>query len=280
METDAPATIPLDSAAYTLKVAGLMTMRLVRPPVLSMCPQSVSRYVNMQDKTWRLALHLIQLPEVQLAPSSPSSSTIAAALQVGAIRSSARLSNSPMACEQVKILRGGETPPILIHTFRNIRAVLGIQPGDHAEYEPVVSFPDGFWGSKLVSNVPIGDVYVECVIHCGNRVIGSSSTTTSRGATTEAKTPAASLQSHAMILRSTSTPMLRPRAASEGASGLQDTLGAYQTRGRSRQHHRVECLPLFDFKGRLITGTRELCLWPLDCTIQICQSAVSGCTQT
>ena len=179
MKTDAPATIPLDSAAYALKVAGFDDYvtgpgtRLVDAPTIR---QQMRQRAG--DSTWRLALHLVQLPEIARA-ACPSSSTVAAALQVAPLRSS----STPIELDTVA--RTGDIPgwwrdtaDISSTLSVKVRAVLGIQPGDHASYEPAVDFPDGFWGSKLVSNVPIGDVYVECVIYCGNRVIGSPDTKT------------------------------------------------------------------------------------------------------
>ena len=49
------------------------------------------------------------------------------------------------------------------------------QPGEQATFEPSVNFEESFWGSQLVSNVPIGDLYVECVIHCCHASLEASS---------------------------------------------------------------------------------------------------------
>eukprot|EP01043_Picozoa_sp_COSAG02_P010686 COSAG02_NODE_381_length_23450_cov_65.782493_2_plen_1705_part_00 len=261
VKTDTPAAIPLDSAAYTLKVAGFDDY--VASPATRLVDVHTIRqqmYQRAGDATWRLALHLVQLPEVMPSSSSP------AVLQVGGVRSSStptELSDGVLRTHQVPAW-WRDTADINSTLTVKVRAVLGIQPGDHATYDPAVHFPDGFWGSKLVSNVPIGDIYVECVIHCGNRVIGSSDTQTQpRGATVEkkkkpsGKSPDAryifeeDLDTNARVLELPRKSRLIFKLRSVRAKHESDSTVAWGA------------LPLFDFRGQLNTGMKELCLWPL-----------------
>ena len=90
MNVELPARIPLDPAAYTLKVAGYDDWmadpgtRLVDLPTVR-----AQMRQRAGDITWRLALHLVQLPEVVQTSSSPASTgTIADKLEVATLRSS------------------------------------------------------------------------------------------------------------------------------------------------------------------------------------------------
>eukprot|EP01046_Picozoa_sp_COSAG06_P009160 COSAG06_NODE_474_length_15284_cov_124.295582_12_plen_1831_part_00 len=270
MKADTPASIPLEASAYTLKVAGFddyvadSNTRLVDVPTVR---QQMRQHAG--DKTWRLALHLVQLPGIELAPASPSSSTVAVALELASFRSSGstpvELSEGAGELDEIPSW-WRDTTDISSTLSVNVRAVLGIQPGEQATFEPSVNFEDSFWGSQLVSNVPIGDLYVECVIHCGNRVIGSPHTRTqSRGATVEKrKKPSGTsadpryvfeedLDTNARVLELPRKARLIFKVRS-ARSKQNSVLGSTVAWG---------ALPLFDHRGRLTSGTRELCLWPV-----------------
>ena len=185
-----------------------------------------------------------------------------------------------------------------------VRAVIGAQPGgDTSTFEPSVSVEHNFWGGPVVSAVPIGDLYVQCVIHCGNRVIGSPHTRTqSVGVTVDKrKKPNGEkadpkyvfdavwfvytcrrlidlslivytcrrlidlsnycryvfdedLDTNARVLELPRKARLVFKVRSVERRSKSTVLGETVAFG---------VLPLFDIRGRLVSGARELCLWPV-----------------
>jgi hypothetical protein len=132
-----------------------------------------------------------------------------------------------------------------------------------------VSVGQTFWGSRLISSVPIGDLYVQCVISCGNRVIGSPHTRTQAVGPTvdKRKKPNGEKPNPSFVFEEdldTNARVLElPRKARlvfEVRSLRSKTTAAQRVLGSTVA---FGVLPLFGIRGRLVTGARELCLWPV-----------------